>query len=1540
MIKRIPPFVLLALALLLGVVPKSNAQGNFGCPNADFSFGNFQNWTGGTGICCPTININVPNVIVNGRHTIMTPGTDNIVPMLQRVPPGYNQSARLGNSSGGRQAERLAYSFVVNNQNTLFTYEYAVVLQYPAGHPVPDQPKFQIQVRNQNGQIVPCTFLNVWANPNLPGWGSYAGYVWKNWTKSGIDLSQLSGQTVTIEAQSGDCGWGGHSGHGYLVAECRPLQIDIAYCQGDTLATLTAPAGFANYLWSNGATTPSVTIQNPHLNVIPWSVTLTSQTGCNATLSTNIQPIVPVAHFTTSNLCNGTIQFTDSTIIPNSWPSNWSWDFGDGNSGTGQSPIHQYQQPGTYNVTLIAEAPAGCADTVTLPVTVPPVIQPGFSMDTLCGLNKQFTDLSSISSPGTLVSHAWDFGDGNTSNQQNPGHTYAAPGSYNVSLIVGDNAGCYDTITQQINVNAIPTAAFTFQSVCTGNNLPFINQSTLPGWGNMTYTWDFGNGNSSFQQSPWHNYQQSGTYTVTLIATGAGNCSDTATQQVTVHPVPVASFTLPPPCGLTGQITNTSTIASPGTITSNQWNLGNGQTSGQQNPNFNFATPGTYPITLTTTSSNGCVDTETQNFTVYAIPNAQYTAPQTCHGNAVPFTNTSSVQGGGNLAYNWDYGNGQNSNQQSPNYNYPQHGTYNTSLVVTGPGGCTDTATQVVVVPPTPTASFTMPDSCGLSDSFLSTSAVAQPGNINTYHWDLGNGQTLNTQNAAFNYQSPGTYAITHAVTTADGCTDTTTQNFTVYAIPQAAFSGPQTCHGNAVPFQDLSTIQNSQITQWDWSYGNGQNGNTQNPAYSYPQHGQYNVTLVVTGVGGCTDTAANPINIPPTPVAGFTLPDSCGLTNAFSNLSSIAQPGTITSNQWNFGNGQSSNQQNPTHQYTNPGSYNISLIVVSNEGCSDTLVQPFTTWSIPQAAFSVPQTCDETPAPFSDQSTIPNSTIANWQWDFGDGNSSNQQNPAHLYGTHGQYNITLVVTGQGGCTDTVTNPLLITPKPVTNFALPPSCGMIAPFINQSSIPAPGSIATWDWDFDDGNSSSANSPTHTYADNGTYNVTLIATSNEGCTDTISIPYTNYHWPVAAFTAPNTCHTAPSPFTDNSTVQNDQISQWQWTTGDGGNYTNATFNHTYGAPGAFPITLIVTSSNGCTDTVTGNTTVWPLPEPDFSAQSVCSREPVIFNNSSSIAGGSITGYTWNFGSDSVPTSYTVDPVVQYAADGTYQVTLMASSNHGCIDSITKPVSIFPRPRINFTADPVEGCAPLRVYFENQTTIPGDNTVTGITWDLGNGNTSNQDDPNQWYMNPGFYTVSMYAISDKGCDTSVTVNDMIEVHALPDAQFKFTPEEPTIVNRNIEFFNQSLGGPNQFYWDMGDGTTHSSMNVSHVYPADTGTYYIYLWVATENGCSDSITHVLSINPDFTVFIPNSFSPNEDGLNDFFKIEGRGMVEAEMWIFNRWGDELIYMENMEPLEKGWNGFHADKLAKQDVYVYRIRVRDFYGEWHEFRGKVNLVR
>ncbi len=440
------------------------------CNNIDFSLGNFTGWQGRTGTCCP-INLPTPG-IVGGRHTIVGAGVDPFSCGGLVLPaPGFANVAQLGNSGTGAQAEGISYTYVVDPTTALLVYTYAVVLEDP-GHTPAEQPRFEIQVRDAANNLIPCTIYEISAGGGIPGFQTCGAVVWKDWTQVGVDLSGYIGQSVTIEMRTGDCDLGGHFGYGYITAECQPLEIIVEYCEGDTVASLTAPDGFASYLWSTGETTQTIAINNPVPGVSTVSCQVTSVTGCQATLNATINPVIVTAGFSYTDNC-GFAQFTDTSSCTGTGAivNQWNWDFDDGGAtSTLQNPTHQYNNAGTYDVQLIATSNIGCSDTMILSLPITQLPTANFNPPTGCGLTNTFSDNGSTGGSSAIVSYDWDFGDGNTGTGTPVTHTYVTSGTWNIQLVVTNADGCTDTLIQPFTNRAIPVADFTTADVCNYDN--------------------------------------------------------------------------------------------------------------------------------------------------------------------------------------------------------------------------------------------------------------------------------------------------------------------------------------------------------------------------------------------------------------------------------------------------------------------------------------------------------------------------------------------------------------------------------------------------------------------------------------------------------------------------------------------------------------------------------------------------------------------------------------------------------------------------------------------------------------------------------------------------------------------------------------------------------------------------------------------------------------------------------------------------------------------------------------------------------------
>jgi gliding motility-associated-like protein len=777
------------------------------CPNLDLSFGNFTNWVGRTGSCCP---INLPTTgIVNGRHTIMNPGNDPIIPALTLTPPGYNRSARLGNSSTGAQAEGLRYTYNVQNNTSLFEYVFAVVLQDP-GHSPSQQPRFELQVLNQNNQPIPCTFYQVTAAGNVPGFQTQGGVRWRNWTKVGVDLLSYVGQNVTIEARTGDCSLSGHYGYGYIVGSCQPLVITVAYCIGDSVATLFAPSGFSSYQWRIQGQSQVLSTQQSHVinnpsNGITYTCTVTSVMGCTATLSAVINPVISTSNFNYTTNCNNIVNFTDATTVINGIPSLWNWDFGDGNTSTQQNPTHQYTQPGVYQVRLISGALANCPDTIIQQVIVSSDPISNFILPTTCGNTVQFIDSSyTILNLGNINSWSWNFGNGQTSTQQNPTITFTQPGTYNITLTVSSN-NCTNTITKPFQVKPFPIADFTNPSECLFDTMFITNNSVSL---IDTNFWDFGDGTQSGDYNPAKIYQNFGTYNITLITTNIYGCSDTINKPVTIYPLPTPNFTFNNVCDGT-PITFINTTNYPQI----NWSLG-GNTD---TLNYLFDSYGTYNVTLNTVDSNGCSNDITKAIEIYPNPIVNFIANDTsgCFPLSILFTNQSQIPSGQIIDWTWNLGNLIINDEYNVSTSYPNtYSTYNITLTATSDKGCTSVLTKnnYITVYPQPTAEFryepSSPTIINPRVQFINQSLLAD-----NYFWNFGDNNVSVIENPVHTYLADtGTYIIFMYVSNEFGCKDTITHPITIKPIYTIYIPNTFTPNGDFI--NDLFKVQGTGIVE------------------------------------------------------------------------------------------------------------------------------------------------------------------------------------------------------------------------------------------------------------------------------------------------------------------------------------------------------------------------------------------------------------------------------------------------------------------------------------------------------------------------------------------------------------------------------------------------------------------------------------------------------------------------------------------------------------------------------------------------------
>ena len=1052
-----------------------------------------------------------------------------------------------------------------------------------------------------------------------------------------------------------------------------------------------------------------------------------------------------------------------------------------------------------------------------------------------------FTDLST----GNPTQWRWDLGNGTTSFLQNPSVTYFTPGQYTIKLVIQNAAGNSDSITktQYITLFAIPVSNFsaTPTSGCVPLNVQFTDLSSSVNSPITQWLWDFGDGTTGITQHPAHTYLSAGNFTVTLRVTNASGCSKTLSKNnfIQASSGVTANFTntLPTGCSLPATINFTNTSTGSGTL-SYAWTFGDGGTSTLQHPTHTYLILGSFSVTLTVTSTTGCSNIITKtNAVVLQFLSASFSNPVTaCQNEPINFINTTAPAPTSVL---WRFGDGTTSTVLNPVKTYSIPGTYNVKLIAYA-GPCSDSVTKSITILSKPTASFSAANrtACAppLTVNFTNSSIGAT-----SYNWDFGDGATSILQNPSHTYSTYGSFTVKLVVTNFLGCKDSLIRNNYVQILaPQVSINDlPQSSCAPLTWTFSSTAVSPDPVVSYFWDLGDGTTSTLQNPTHTYTT-GSYDISLIITTAGGCTDTVKIIAGIVATdkPTANFsaTPRDVCAKTDViFTDLST----GTVTRWLWLFGDGGTSTDQNPVHQYGDTGLFTVRLIVW-NVNCPDTItfidyihIKP------PIAKFSTSFVC---PTPriitFTDNSIGPDE----WLWDFGDGITSALQNNIHSYATTGTYTVSLLVKNYAsGCTDLHTQSISIIEQ-TANFDAVDTvlCRNTSTTFNAVGN-TPGTIASYDWDFGDGQTGNGSSIAHTYISSGLFTVRLIITDIAGCKDTLTkFQYIRVNGPVAAFTIPNggSCLNNQVIFIDSSIDDGiHPIVSWVWNFGDGNiqTFTAPPFTHSYLISGSYNVSLKTIDTAGCTDSTLNNQTIIiSTPVADFNLSDTISCPGTVINFTNTSTGPGLA-YLWNFGDGN--TSTVINPWHIYIAEAIYNVSLKITDQYGCQDSIIRSIHIAP-PHASFTiSDSVSTCPPLIVSFTNTSV-----NAYSATWDFGDGSTSSSANPVHIYNEPGVFLAKLF-VSGPGNNCFDSVVKQITISG-PSGTFTYNPItgcSPLTVNFTANTVNNQ-----SFLWDFNDGTTVITTNTSISYTYSLpGAYLPKVILIDAGGCQIPIEGIDTIN-----------------------------------------------------------------------------------------------
>ncbi len=667
------------------------------------------------------------------------------------------------------------------------------------------------------------------------------------------------------------------------------------------------------------------------------------------------------------------------------------------------------------------------------------------------------------------------------------------------------------------------------------------------------------------------------------------------------------------------------------------------------------------------------------------------------------------------------------------------------------------------------------------------------------------------------------------------------------------------------------------------------------NPSVSYGALGSHPIELTGIDANGNCFSIIHDLLISTNLVANFNLspiPSCYGSPITFGNNSCGGNsPFTYT---YNFGDATPvDHAASPTHIYTTPGTYTVTMSV------TDASVPPQTnvyttvvTISGVNPDFTFIDHCGPDPRVFTNTSSNPLNAPVTWSWNFGDGSPfDNSMSPAHHYANDGNYNVTLTAVSNG-CTKTNTYQIHYARQPNAAFTTLHSC--VGNVTNFTSIPdtTPGTYS-YAWNFGDAGTAIGANTTHTYASANTYNVVLTVTlASNGCTATATVPVQIVNVPIINFSwIPTTlCDATPVTFTD---LTPGSPHGWLWDFGVTPTVTSnlASPTFTFPSPGTYFISLTDTVGTDCPSTGTQQLIVRQGPSVSFTGNDECVGNFIIFMDQStpSPGTGTITHWQWDFGdgSNTVADTFATANHI-YTSDGIQTITLTVRTDSGCVGTSSQTVFIYPLPQPDFFT--TQTCSGSLIQFTDNSTIIGGIPVAW-SWNFGDGSAINTDqNPIHMYLTSGNYNIIFTVTSNHNCTASINIQLTIDQGPTPNFTYSTACE-----GQVIQFTDFSCANPpcNLIWtWDFGDGPNSTSKQEDpfHTY-ISAGTYNVTLIDTAMSGCVASITNSITVHPNPVAnFFDSMLCVNSGSKFLDSSFVSIGLINSWAWDFAGLGNDFV--------------------------------------------------
>lgn len=1173
----------------------------------------------------------------------------------------------------------------------------------------------------------------------------------------------------------------------------------------------------------------------------------------------------PVAAFAVSDMkgCTPlTVQFTDQSTPGSGTISKIVWDFGDGNTFEGTNPSHTYNVGGSFSISTIVTNSFGCTNGITQQnlIIVGETPKIDFTSDVFSSCTIPLT-VNFRSSGSAGLTYAWDFGDGGTSTDQYPSHTYQQEGRYTVILKAKNAAGCEAIVSKADYITIQKTKAdFSVPGpACAGTNVTLVNNtSPRP----TLSTWTFPDGSTSSATNAVYYFANAGNYTVTLTS-GLPGCMETISKTIAVSPSPKVSFTATPLQSCSVPFTTQFSSQSIG-ATSWQWTFGDGSTFDGLDPSHTYTRFGDYHVKLRVRNDQGCADSMTlMDYIRIEEPRAVINA--TPVEGCIPLNSTFSASlltAGSITGYQWDFGDGATSASPNPSHTFNQEGIFHVKLILDVSGGCRLTQEVIVQAGRVPVVDFDADPKAPCQRFAVNFTNLSTPrGTAWRWNFPQDNNSFETTENPSHYFQNIGLHDVTLEVNNY-GCHKSLTKKAFISILPPIAdFRIDRNCSDRyTVMFTDLSDFGPVAGTprSWLWDFGDGTTSTDQSPTHVFPATGTFNIRLTVSN-GNCESTRLLTISIiDEKPVLSADKTEICsGMSITFSR--SKVDPNNIVNWNWNWGDGYYAPVQGPDvpRTYPRPGDYNVVLTVTDRNGCSSSSNILPVKVNGANADFTFRgRNCKGDTLLFTDASTPSHGYgIRSWTWNFGDGTPNDSLLTApvdykHPFGRIGTFNVLLSVIDNAGCHTTITKAV-----PVTGVTAQFNTATTIACLNQGlqfNNTSTGSNLQYAWDFGDNTTNTAQRPVKTYAQPGTYTVSLAVINNIGCTDTIvKDKYIRVPNPQAKFSVPPDLPVCP-PVLVQFTNQSTDFKRSVWDFGDGSRSSLDAPSHVYNLPGKYTITLNVYSDGDCISTTTKEIVIQgPIGTRTMTPNTGCVPHEVTFTATSANA----VKYIWDFDNGNVQTTTTNSYKYKYDKEGVYYPRVVLEDAQGCkVPAQGPPDSIIVDiVKAAFTLDDSKACDAGNVVFFNSSTSLSNtrlNKAQTYRWDFGipgrTDDVSTAASPVFFYNAIGVYQAKMVVTSFYGCKDSLSKT--VNVDPLPHSLLR--PATPICAGESIRFSGQETKNlPNtRWTWLVDDQPAPVMTGPNPIMTFNTpGQHNVKLIIRNEKGtCPDTASIQATIHP----------------------------------------------------------------------------------------------